>query len=202
MIHGLRNDKSGALAKFKIAQKRLRQLGYRHPVIGFSYDSNVKGAHLRSCEKKAIQIGKIIARKNGSNLSKFITSIKKESPSTKIRIIGHSLGADVITHTLSNLKRKPGIVESVYFFGGSIPSNSLNPKKYGKLFQKTTSKKIVNYYSPQDSVLKYAYEQKLTEKPIGYCGSEGKTVPKYVQKMVRPKNHRFASYAATLKSYP
>jgi len=34
MIHGLQNNKAGAVAKFKIAQRRLRALGYRYPVVG------------------------------------------------------------------------------------------------------------------------------------------------------------------------
>ena len=41
MIHGLRNDNAGAVAKAVIARNKLRRLGYTHPVIGYSY-----GAHL------------------------------------------------------------------------------------------------------------------------------------------------------------
>ena len=44
MIHGLRNNASGALAKFVIAKRRLAQLGYKNPVIGYSYDSNTAHA--------------------------------------------------------------------------------------------------------------------------------------------------------------
>ncbi len=36
MIHGLRNDNAGAIAKAVLARNRLRKLGYSHPVIGFS----------------------------------------------------------------------------------------------------------------------------------------------------------------------
>ena len=32
MIHGLRNDKLGAVNKFEIAQRNLRKIGYRFPV--------------------------------------------------------------------------------------------------------------------------------------------------------------------------
>jgi len=38
--------------------------------------------------------------------------------------------------------------------------------------------------------------------PIGYRGALGKTISKYSQTMVKPKNHRFASYAAVLRSFP
>ena len=39
MIHGLRNNAPGALTKFVIAKKRLAYLGYKNPVVGYSYDS-------------------------------------------------------------------------------------------------------------------------------------------------------------------
>jgi esterase/lipase superfamily enzyme len=201
MIHGLRNNSSGALAKFSIAQNRLRQLGYKHPVIGFSYDSNTKGVQYKACEKKATDVGRIIARNNGCNLSKFIVDIKKKFPHLKIRLMGHSLGSEVIIHTLAKLKNETGIIDDVYFFGASVPADSVTSKKFGKILQRTVRRKIVNYYSPQDDVLKYAYETGLIEKPLGYRGVNGKSVPKYVQKRIIPKNHRFASYAMALTSF-
>lgn len=202
MIHGLRNNKSGALAKFRIAQKRLRKLGYKYPVIGFSYDSNVKNVHIMSYGKTAMKVGKIIARKSAANLAKFISDCKKQNPNTRIRLMGHSLGSEVIIYALDMLKHKKNIIEAVYFFGGSIPADSTHPQKFGKILQNTVAQKITNYYSPHDEVLKYAYEHNLTEKPIGYLGKEGKVVPKYAQKRVKPRNHRFASYAAVLRSFP
>lgn len=200
MIHGLRNNKSGALTKFSIAQSRLRQLGYVHPVVGFSYDSNTKGVQYKSCEKKATDTGRIIAKKNGHNLARFITDLKKKFPHLKIRLMGHSLGSEVIMHTLKNLRSD--MVESIYFFGASVPADSLGPEKFGRILQKTVRRKIVNYYSPHDEVLRYAYESGLIEKPLGYCGASGKSISKYVQKKVMPKNHRFVSYSAILKSFP
>lgn len=202
MIHGLRNNKSGALAKFSIAQSRLRQLGYLHPVVGFSYDSNTKGVQYKSCEKKATDIGRVIAKKNGANLAKFIIDMKRKFPHLKIRLMGHSLGSEVIVHTMANLKKKSDIVESIYFFGASVPADCVSPKNFGKILQKTVKQKITNYYSPYDEVLKYAFFGGLIEKPLGYQGVTGKSMPKYVQKKVIPKNHRFVSYSAVLKSFP
>ena len=46
MIHGLRNDNAGAIAKVVLAKNKLKKLGYSYPVIGYSYDSNTTGAHL------------------------------------------------------------------------------------------------------------------------------------------------------------
>lgn len=201
MIHGLRNNKSGALVKFQIAKHRLEQLGYFYPIVGFSYDSNTKYVQYKSKEQKATKVGVIIAKKNGKNLARFLIHTKKKFPHLKIRLVGHSLGSQVILSTLTCLRGKK-LVESAYIFGASIPADSLHPKKHGRIITNTVNQKFVNYYSKHDNVLKYAYEKDLIPKPIGYSGAAAKTVPKYVQKHVVPRNHRFVSYAQTLKSYP
>lgn len=205
MIHGLRNNKTDAIQKFLIAKKRLKQLGYIYPVIGYSYDSNTKGAHLKKSALKALYIGQKIAKENGSNLSQFIVDFKKKNPDTKIRLIGHSLGTEVILSAIKKLahsSKNKGIVENVYFFGSSIPSELLGFKKYGKLFQKVVRNRIKNYYSPIDEVLKQSHNDGLIKNPLGYVGIKGKTIPKIIQIRVYPKNHRFVSYAAMLESFP
>ena len=204
MIHGLRNNAPGALTKFVIAKKRLAYLGYKNPVVGYSYDSNTTGAQYISYALHALHTGLIIAGKNGRNLAKFVTDFKQKSPETKIRLMGHSLGAHVILSMIDNLARNAknkGIIEAVYFFGGSIPSNALNPRN-GSHAQRIVATKIKNYYSPDDEVLRLADNWNWVNTPIGYKGARGKTIPKYSQTMVKPKNHRFASYAAVLRSFP
>ena len=205
MIHGLRNDNAGAIAKTIIAKTKFKKLGYSFPVIGYSYDSNTKGAHLRKFAKRAINTGQIIAKKNGRNLSLFIQDFKEMSPQTKIRLVGHSLGSNVILSTVDNLSKKidnKNIIEAVYFFGASIPSDTLCLKKHGKLFNMIVSKKIMNYYSPSDEVLSWGSKEKLVDPPLGLNGAIGNSIPKYHQKLVKPKNHRFASYAAVLNRFP
>ena len=159
MIHGLRNDNAGAVAKVQLARNRLRRLGYSYPVIGFSYDSNTTGAHLIKHAKHALAVGQSIARKNGKNLGRFIEDFKKSSPNTKIRLMGHSLGSQVILSTLEYLSKKSTnkeIVESVYFFGASITEDVPSSRKYGKILQTIVNKKILNYFAPSDEVLKWA----------------------------------------------
>jgi len=200
MIHGLRNNASGALTKFVIAKRRLAHLGYKYPVIGYSYDSNTAGA----LYLMRLHIGVTIANKNGRNLARFVTDFKRKSPGTKIRLMGHSLGAHVIQSTIKNLARNAknsGILEAVYFFGGSIPSNALSPRN-GSAAQKIVTTKIRNYYSPYDDVLSLVDAWNWVDTPIGYMGAHGKTISKYSQIMLKPKNHRFASYAAVLRSFP
>jgi triacylglycerol esterase/lipase EstA (alpha/beta hydrolase family) len=204
MIHGLRNNTSGALTKFVIAKRKLVQLGYKNSVIGYSYDSNTTGAQYILHALHALHVGVIIANKNGRNLAKFVTDFKQKSPETKIRLIGHSLGAHVILSTIKNLAkntRNKGIIEAVYLFGGSIPSDALSVKN-ASYVQKIVATKIRNYYSPYDDVLRSVDDWNWNVTPIGYKGAKGKTISKYSQTMVMPKNHRFVSYAAVLRSFP
>ena len=205
MIHGLRNDNAGAVAKVVLAKKQLQKLGYVHSVIGFSYDSNITGSHLMKCAKHALAVGQKIAKKNGTNLGKFIEDFKKTSPKTKIRLMGHSLGSQVILSTLEYLAKKKqniGIVDGVYFFGASITEDVPSSKKYGKILQSVVHSKIVNYYAPKDEVLNWANNEKYVKGPLGLNGATGEPVKKYHQKLVKPKNHRFASYAVVLNSFP
>ena len=205
MIHGLRNDNAGAIAKAVLARNRLRKLGYSHPVIGFSYDSNTTGAHLIKHAKHALAVGQSIAKKNGRNLGKFIEDFKESSPKTRIRLMGHSLGSQVILSTIEYLAKKKqnsGILESVYFFGASITEDVPSSKKHGKFLQTVVNKKILNHYAPSDEVLSWADDKKYVLGPLGLNGAIGKPIPKYHQKLVKPKNHRFASYAAVLNTFP
>ena len=204
MIHGLRNNTSGALTKFVIAKRKLIQLGYKNPVIGYSYDSNTAGAQYILHALHALHVGVIIANKNGRNLAKFVTDFKQKSPETKIRLMGHSLGAHVILSMIKNLAKNTknkGIIEAVYLFGGSIPSDALSVKN-ASYVQKIVCAKIRNYYSPYDEVLRTVDDWNWADTPIGYKGAYGKTISKYSQTMVKPKNHRFASYASVLRAFP
>lgn len=205
MIHGLRNDNNGAIEKVILVKKQLKKLGYLYPVIGFSYDSNTKGAHLRKSEVKALRVGQKIAKQNGYNLSQFIMDFKNKNPNTKIRLIGHSLGTEVIFSTLKKLATKPNnsnIIESIYFFGSSLENNFAHLNKAGKILQKVVKNKILNYYCPTDQVLKQSHQEGIVKNPLGYLGSSGKTVKKFMQKRVYAKNHRFASYSLILKTFP
>ena len=204
MIHGLQNDNAGAVAKVVIAKNKLRRLGYHHPVIGYSYDSNTTGAHLITHAKHALAVGQMIAKKNGRNLAAFIEDFKSISPKTRIRLIGHSLGSQVILSTVERLYKKnqnTGIIESAHFFGASITSDAPSSKS-GKLLHRIIKSKIVNYYSPTDEVLFWGDKANYVSGPLGLHGATGKTISKYHQKKVSPENHRFASYAAVLRSFP
>jgi hypothetical protein len=103
---------------------------------------------------------------------------------------------------LAKKKQNFGIIDSVYFFGASITENIPSSKKYGKILQNIIHKKIINHYAPTDDVLYWSNKMGYVKGPLGLKGAIGKPISKYHQKLVKPKNHRFASYAAVLNSFP
>ncbi len=64
------------------------------------------------------------------------------------------------------------------------------------------NKKIINHYAPTDDVLNWADKEKYVKGSLGLNGAIGKSIRKYHQKLVKPKNHRFASYVKMLNSFP
>ncbi len=205
MIHGLRNDSRGAADKVEIARGRLAELGYRHPVVGLSYDSNTRGAHLARHARRALAAGQRIAAKNGRNLSLFVEDFRAASPGTRIRLLGHSLGSQVILSTVERLARRPGnrgAIESVHLFGASIPSGVPSSPGHSGNLGLVVAGEVVNYYSPADEVLSAAGGAGLAWPPLGLRGASGRAMPRYRDVRVVPENHRFASYAAVLESFP
>ena len=119
--------------------------------------------------------------------------------------MGHSLGSNLIFSTiqhLANNSKHKHVIETVHFFGSSITNDSLNSFEVRKIIKKVIHSRIINYYSPTDEVLKYAYENHQVKNPLGLLGFSGKSFSKFKQKKVHPKNHRFVSYAQTLNSFP
>ena len=94
MIHGLRNNPASAVEKFNIAKRRLVKLGYKHPLVGFSYDSNTRGAHIKKTQSRALRAGQRVARLMVKILHDSIIDFHLKSPKTKFRLLGHSLGSE------------------------------------------------------------------------------------------------------------
>lgn len=205
VVHGMRNDRVGASAKFVIAQRRFKKLGYSMPVIGYSYDANVRGAHSAKTEGHATSVAQSIAKKNGRHLARLVSNVRKIWPKTRIRLVGHSLGSIVIASALQRLAQSghKGIVESVHFFGASLTRKELLTPIMRKALRLVVQKRLVNYYHTGDEVLKHSVDSRQLVDPLGLCGVPVSTRPSgYVQRLVCPKNHRFASYAEVLSSFP
>ena len=211
IVHGFRNNDRGAVAKIVIAQDALRRLRYEHPVVGFSYDSNVRGAHIKRLERRTLKVGQQIAKANGRHLAEFVVWLKTEANCrTKIRLLGHSLGSEVIYSAIMHLtslvpkEETKGIIEGIHLFGASLSAGIQSDQRVRDAIDHTVRHKMVNHYAPTDEVLAEADANGYVEGgPLGlYGAAPGETSSRYKQKKIAPENHRFASYAAALHSFP
>lgn len=197
MVHGMRNDSAGAASKIRIAADKLALLGYEYPVIGFSYDSNVKGANTQRYRTQAIGTAKVIATKNGFHLKEFILDIHKRCA---VRLMGHSLGSEVICSAILQLytSRVYDSIESVHLFGASVERGAVIDL-YKMMMERVVRGRVLNYHWPDDEVLGEGVVDGQSS-PVGLRGTGGTGQWQDIQ--VRPANHRFASYAQTLDSFP
>lgn len=200
MVHGMRNDSAGAASKVSIASERLAHLGYVHPVIGFSYDSDVVGAHLRRGYVRALGVARAIAEKNGFHLAAFLEDFAR-SHGTAVRLLGHSLGSEVIVSAVRHLHRGGHFppIRSVHLFAASATRAEIASARH--MLDGAVSDTIKNYYHESDEELARGHDSGLNPYPAGLCGT-GFDDEKFQNIPVSPENHRFASYAAVLGSFP
>jgi pimeloyl-ACP methyl ester carboxylesterase len=105
---------------------------YTNPLVGFSWDSNTK----ISIDGSGWNIGKLIAKHNGPKLAQFIldymNTCKQRNQDTKIRLIGHSMGARVILSTLESLdsnqqwNRNNFKIASIHLLGAAVDDEEVS----------------------------------------------------------------------------
>ena len=182
-VHGFRNTSYGAKKGGQTLRRTLRKLGYKkHPVVSFSYDANVRGAGVKSKANHALCVGLNISMMNGKyHLSGFIRDLKANNPNIKIRLVGHSLGCDLIEHVTEH-------VESIHLFGSPVNVTDVI-KMSGRC------NRLVNYINVTDEVI----SSEPLDKPscLNHVFYKG-----VVNRGCRAKDHRFSSYAEKLRSFP
>jgi pimeloyl-ACP methyl ester carboxylesterase len=117
---------------FDRARMSLAHNHYTNPLVGFSWDSNTK----ISIDGSGWNIGKLIAKHNGPKLAQFIldymNTCKQRNQDTKIRLIGHSMGARVILSALESLdinqqwNRNNFKISSVHLLGAAVDDEEVS----------------------------------------------------------------------------
>lgn len=189
-VHGMRNTRWGAIHGARLLRNKLRKLGYKHPVIAFSYDAEIREAHKPESYNKVLNTAFRIAKNNGIyNLTKFINDFKREHPFVKIRLVGHSLGCDVISHINTE-------VYSIDLFGS--PVEEVDLIRFG---QGGKAVYITNHYNPKDDVIKEGIDKGIANRPtcIFKINSKFNNIK---SKLNRANDHRFSSYLKGLKKFP
>ena len=122
-----------------------------------------KGFRWKSCTFSEVCWGGTVAWyeavENTEKVSKELVSnieqIYKENPNSKIVLMGHSLGARIIYHTLIKLAKLSMQVEQIYMFGGAVASQN-NVSWLSAL--SAVNESVYNFYSNNDTTLKLLYQ--------------------------------------------
>jgi hypothetical protein len=181
-VHGFQNTAAVAKQNFEIAQKSLQKNGYTHPIVGFSWDSDVSATGFLDFDD-----AKIIATKNGPKLAQFVIDYKMKCPNTKIRLISHSLGARVILNALKSLHENSQWTEgnckirSVHLTGAAVDNEEVSMNTgdgFGRYIQMEVDE-FHNKFSTEDDVLEFAYPPEEGDTALGEGGAEsGIPLPK------------------------
>ena len=175
IVHGWNLTEDKAKERFDRIKMSLEHNKYNISIIGFSWDSDAEWS-----------IAKSVAKDNGPKLAQFIVDYKvkckSEDKDTKVRLIGHSLGARVILSTLDSLNKdriwnsanNNFNITSVNLMGAAVddeevskdsidhfnPPESMQPNgvkfAYGKAIEEEVDR-FYNLFDPQDNILQFIY---------------------------------------------
>jgi len=198
-VHGMRNSRKGSVMGTNALRRKLRKLGYKYPVIGFTYDADVRGAHLEKNYHKVLDTASDIALKNTRNLFAFIRDLQyRNRYQGKIRLVGHSLGCSVVAGVLTQFDhREIGFVESIHMFGSPLESKFIKTNYH--MIEDGVKGKFVNYYNAKDDVIREGVDKGDLKDPIGLRKI---TRGKVISKRIRAEHHGFKAYMEGLRSFP
>lgn len=171
-IHGEWTDEKSAIEQLNRIAMSIKANNYEIYLIGFSWDSN------SAISKDGWQTAKTAAEKNGLELAQFILDFKTRCKDTNIRLIAHSLGANVINSTLVTLNNDEkwtnnGFkITSIHLLGAAINNNAIaRNTTLGKAIEKVVDD-FYNLYDPEDNMLEYVYSHIENHDALGLLGAQ------------------------------
>jgi pimeloyl-ACP methyl ester carboxylesterase len=190
-VHGWNADEQDALDQFNTVKASLDSLGYRQPIIGFSWDSDTIFTGFNPFNwfdawdwTDDWQTAKEIAQKNGLKLAKLILDLKRSCANADINLVGHSLGASVILNALDRLHNDPRLatwnandrnykVDSVSLLGAAVNPSAISiTQGFGNAIRNEVDE-FHNKYSVQDDVLEEDYRKTERHIALGEEGARG-----------------------------
>jgi Alpha/beta hydrolase of unknown function (DUF900) len=179
-IHGDWTDEQAAYEQFNRTSMSLISNNYTIPLIGFSWDSNTP------VNRDGWETAKDIAEKNGPKLAQFVLDFKNKCNDTNIRIIAHSLGAEIVNSTLASLSSNQQWDEmsalnitSVHLLGAAIDRSSVAANTtLGKAIDRLVDD-FYNLRNSEDNMLEYVYRSAEERDALGLLGiSHSMPLPK------------------------
>lgn len=159
-VHGLNAAPEAALNQAYTTRTALRNAGVRHPVVGYSWDSDREWAP-----------AKRTAAANGPAFADWLAQWATED-GRPVHVVAHSLGARVTCECLQSLADadRTDAVASVSLLGGAIPRSSVETgAAYGDAIE-TATPQFANFYSGEDNVLGWLYRVSDGTNAVGHGG--------------------------------
>ena len=170
VIHGFNNSPEKATYKFDLARESLHRNGYNGVLAGFSWDADTQhdpaGATGFNTARRQAEL-------NGPKLARFLLDYRERHSTTRLHLVGYSLGAVVALECLKALEEDPQLdldrfrVTSVNLLGAAVENEDVElGERYGRAIQ-LKARRCVNYYSPEDDALTKFYPVQALDRALG-----------------------------------
>jgi hypothetical protein len=182
-VHGFQRTPREARQDFTDVTTALRDSGYDHPVVGFSWDSDFSDSEYDDT--------RTIADYNADKLGTFIRDYQNASPDTDVRLLAYCLGGLTVVETLEFFMDRgyPNTVTTAGLLGGAVDDDEVaTDGEYGQAIA-DHSEAFYNYYWPDDDDFKWDYRWEMWDSPVGTEGCEGTEPGNYTDVEVSPANH-------------
>lgn len=167
-IHGYNNKENEAIDKYNHLRGRLLDLGtpeLADNLILYTWDSDMGAASSRSFHQ-----AKSVAVSNGNALAAFTSEYRTSHPTTKIFVISHSLGAELLVSAIN----KGAVFDRVDMLAPAIEASYLDSTL-------NVGGGLYVHVNTEDGVLQTAKNLELVNNPLGLeggpktCNPEGIT---------------------------
>lgn len=147
------------------AEDALNANGYEHPVAAYRWPSDTDW-----------ETAKRNAEDAGQNLAKWARKYQRDYDTT-IRLVGHSLGARVVTVAVEEFDSYGRVFPSVALLGGAIDDDapSMEGRWGGNI--EAAAGQYTNYFSENDEILDDWYQTYEWDEAVGESGLEPGTTP-------------------------
>ena len=164
-VHGYNNDHHNALQKYDNVYDKLWNMGEQdlaRNLIVYSWDSDTGVAFISA----NYHMGEKIGRSNGHALAAFINAYNQAHPTTKIFLMSHSMGAQVVLSAL----QKGAVVDRLDMLGPAAETTVLEKNKFGQHLSRVEGGVYV-HLNTLDDALESAKKLEVVTNPLGLEGT-------------------------------
>lgn len=180
-IHGFNWTPSAAAGQFETVAESTGRAGSSAPVVGYSWDSDNERLEWWPTVD--------IAERNGAKLAAFLADYREAAPETTVRLIAHSLGAQVAFSAAERLADADvtDAVDSLSLLGAAVDDEAASlgafDETYGHALQ-TAVGQVDNFYKTDDETLGGLYEFAEWDTALGRQGISGPAPDNYSERDV------------------